>query len=562
MNDNWGFSDEDLDGLFRQAAEGQRPRFEPEDWRHMAARLDEAGRDGVLPPTAVPWYRRWGWLVLAGVLLLTGLAVWMVAVQKQVGSTQEPVMPVPQAESATEGASSARHSEGKASAPTEARASDRLSEPGAASSAAGSVEPAGESVASGLRVSEKAAHPRGEEVADAERKTAPGGGETPGAETVSAKSEKKSVEGGRHLSQASAGQGRATPTDRAEAVAGKVISPKKEPRRVPTNAAPDRAADLAPPTRTAPPNRRAREIETAPVVVKAGRRNSEPGGTKPRTLAVRTADAGEQPGSSNQDGATSPLSPVTANALPAEPERWQTPDLAPLNSRRVLFRKINLPVEEPGLSQFSTYYTPPVRRAEVPPRGRFGVRVLLAPDLNAVTRMQTFAVGRSFGILAEYEFIPRWRVQAGAIRSQKDYGSTPDDYTPPTPGYWARWGRPETIDARCAILDVPLNVRFDALRRPRHDLFVSTGLSTYVMLDEAYDYHYANKPPYTHEVYRGGRHLASTLNLSAGYERQLGAGFSLQVEPYLKLPLAGVGWGSVRLYSTGLHLSLGFHRVR
>ena len=112
MNDNWGFSDEDLDGLFRQAAEGQRPRFEPEDWRHMAARLDEAGRDGVLPPIAVPWYRRWGWLVLAGVLLLTGLAVWMVAVQKQVGSIQEPVMPVPQAESATEGASSARHSEG------------------------------------------------------------------------------------------------------------------------------------------------------------------------------------------------------------------------------------------------------------------------------------------------------------------------------------------------------------------------------------------------------------------------------------------------------------------
>ena len=78
-----------------------------------------------------------------------------------------------------------------------------------------------------------------------------------------------------------------------------------------------------------------------------------------------------------------------------------------------------------------------------------------------------------------------------------------------------------------------------------------------------YDYHYAYpRPMYSHQYRRSGRHLASTLNVSAGYERQLGGGFSLQIEPYLKLPLAGVGWGSVRLFSTGLHLSLGFHRVR
>lgn len=559
MNDNWGFSDEELDGLFRQAADGQRPRFEPEDWRRMAARLDEAGRDGLLPPPRVPWYRRWGWLGLAGLLLLTGLAVWMLPAPDRIDGGRAPVAP-------------AGRAEGNEPAPTRPGTAERAGEPNAASRAGSSAEAEGASVASGLRGSETSPSPLGKDDPKAERKTTSLGGETPGKGTVSASLGKKSAEPERRPSEdLAAGRGRGTPTDQAEVIAGKALFPRKETRRVPANAAPERTADNAEatrgttrprPTQTATPNRRVRETDTAPPVVHAGRRSGEPGGTKPRMQAERTADFGKQPEALKQKRTTWAQNSVPENAPQAAPERWQTPDLVRLNPRRVSLRQINLPVEEPSLGQFSAYYTPPARRAEVLPRGRFGVRALLAPDLNAVSTMRTFAYGRSLGLLAEYEFLPRWRVQAGAIRSQKDYTSTPDDYTPPTPGYWARWGKPETIDARCAILDIPLNVRFDAVRRSRHDLFVSTGLSTYVMLDEFYDYHYSYKPMYTHAVHRGGRHLASTLNFSAGYERQLGAGFSLQVEPYLKLPLAGVGWGSVRLYSTGLHLSLGFHRVR
>lgn len=561
MNDNWGFSDEELDGLFRQAADGQRPRFEPEDWRRMAARLDEAGRDGRLPTPAVPWYRRWGWLgLLAGLLLLTGLAVWLVPASGPTKNDLPAGTPARSAASAANGV-----------APAEPRGAPSESEP-ARSSASGTSQaeergeaaPALRPTAPAATVGERAAteQPNGlgetkkqgaehRPTNDSEAKRA-----VAVSERISAK--KTTANERRRTPEAPAGSGRGLavvlPNDAGSAKKGvRSATPNATPERTRVGGQPPSEAVTVRPAKTAKPTRRARE--KAPVAAAPG---AGPQRTTRRTDAGRTVDFGNQTDGSDQRRETRPADPAPA----ATPDRWQTPNLARLNIRRVLFRTINLPVEAPSVGQVSAYYTPPARRAEVPPRGRFGVRALLAPDLNAVSRMQTFALGRSFGILAEYEFLPRWRVQAGAIRSQKDYGSTPDDYTPPIPGYWARYGRPETIDARCAILDVPLNVRFDALRRPRHDVFVSTGLSTYVMLDEVYDYHFANKPPYTHEVYRGGRHLASTLNLSAGYERQLGAGFSLQIEPYLKLPLAGVGWGSVRLYTTGLHLSVGFHRVR
>jgi hypothetical protein len=52
------------------------------------------------------------------------------------------------------------------------------------------------------------------------------------------------------------------------------------------------------------------------------------------------------------------------------------------------------------------------------------------------------------------------------------------------------------------------------------------------------------------------RHFFSVLNLSMGYERSLSDRWSLQVEPYLKAPLSGVGAGKVKLTSAGVFFGL------
>jgi hypothetical protein len=46
------------------------------------------------------------------------------------------------------------------------------------------------------------------------------------------------------------------------------------------------------------------------------------------------------------------------------------------------------------------------------------------------------------------------------------------------------------------------------------------------------------------------------LTLSAGYQRKINRTFSIAAEPYIKVPLAGVGYGKVKLNSAGVLFSV------
>lgn len=52
------------------------------------------------------------------------------------------------------------------------------------------------------------------------------------------------------------------------------------------------------------------------------------------------------------------------------------------------------------------------------------------------------------------------------------------------------------------------------------------------------------------------QHLFAVLNLSAGYEYEAGPHWRLQAEPYVKVPLTGVGAGKVQLLSAGVYFGM------
>jgi len=71
-----------------------------------------------------------------------------------------------------------------------------------------------------------------------------------------------------------------------------------------------------------------------------------------------------------------------------------------------------------------------------------------------------------------------------------------------------------------------------------------------------YYYTYNNNYYEKARSYTGNKNLFSVLSISAGIEKKLGPRFSFLAEPYLSFPLAGVGEGSVKLYSAGLQIGL------
>jgi hypothetical protein len=116
------------------------------------------------------------------------------------------------------------------------------------------------------------------------------------------------------------------------------------------------------------------------------------------------------------------------------------------------------------------------------------------------------------------------------------------------------------------MLDIPINLRYDLALTPRRSAlppsrwFVSAGTTTYYMLREDYTYNYDNptdpKIKYRDWTTETGRYGFSQLNVSAGYERAFTQRLFWQVEPFLKVPLRGVGFYKVNLLSTGAFFSL------
>lgn len=162
--------------------------------------------------------------------------------------------------------------------------------------------------------------------------------------------------------------------------------------------------------------------------------------------------------------------------------------------------------------------------------------------------------------MLDYRLAPRWSVQAGVMRSTKVYKALPDDYD--WPKAWPVI--PESVDGRCSMLDIPINIRYDVALRPRSDgrlpdrWFVSGGVTTYYIRQEDYVYNY---PAHTYNVPKGwkgrtGWNGFSQLNLSGGFERSFSRRLSWQVEPFVKVPLKGVGYFKMDLSSTGAFFSL------
>ena len=183
--------------------------------------------------------------------------------------------------------------------------------------------------------------------------------------------------------------------------------------------------------------------------------------------------------------------------------------------------------------------------------------VMLAPDISAVKAREVNGVGRAAGINIEYFPLPNLSINTGAVYAYKLYEVGEGSFR--SYGGSSGYRKLKSIDGNCRVLDIPINLRFYAINREKSRWYASTGISSYFMLTEDYEYKYENTvdDKYRFHNYRNeNQHYFSVLNLSVGYERRVGNHWALQLEPYAKVPLAGVGAGKIRLNSTGFFITL------
>ncbi len=200
---------------------------------------------------------------------------------------------------------------------------------------------------------------------------------------------------------------------------------------------------------------------------------------------------------------------------------------------------------------------------------RLSVLVFASPDLSAIGLRNFDRPGSNAGLSVQYQITDRLSVNTGAMYSTKRYQTYASDYVWPSYMKMDVW--PEGISGVCKMIDIPLNVRYDWLLRPRGDgraparWFASAGLTSYFIQHEVYSYEYANPADSKIRYWGwdnkkaarpGGSFEFSNINISIGYERPLTHRLSWQIEPFMKVPLKQVGYFKVKLLSTGAFVGL------
>ena len=193
----------------------------------------------------------------------------------------------------------------------------------------------------------------------------------------------------------------------------------------------------------------------------------------------------------------------------------------------------------------------------------FSINLVFNPEFSSTVHMNLMKPGFNVGLNLEYYLSRRVSIIGGVMYSKKMYYCNGYDYTaPPSYSSWGNTFVPTTVYANCHVLDIPLAVRYKYLTTKTWNLYITSGVSSYIMLKENYNFEYSVKTPgslQSEQVVNKNRYLFNIYNISLGIEKYIKPNWSVQVEPYAKIPMIGIGEGKIKLVSTGVYFSVKYY---
>ena len=185
---------------------------------------------------------------------------------------------------------------------------------------------------------------------------------------------------------------------------------------------------------------------------------------------------------------------------------------------------------------------------------RFYAAFLLGPDISTVKFSEIKAAGHSIGITVGFKLTKRISVETGAFLDQKKYVAE-GEYFKAEKLYLPDHSKLLNVSGYCNMIEIPLNIRYNIATNNNYNLFALAGLSSYLVQREEYDYQYSryNNIYSSNKSYsKSSNELFNVINLGAGFEKRVGKLTALRIEPYVKLPVKGMGVGDMRLSSAGI----------
>jgi hypothetical protein len=182
------------------------------------------------------------------------------------------------------------------------------------------------------------------------------------------------------------------------------------------------------------------------------------------------------------------------------------------------------------------------------------------PLFDEVRNQGLKKTGFSTGIITGYKFKKYLSVETGILFAKKPYFSTGKYFSMDKIGSSMPVGMEIlSLEGNNLVLEIPVKLKYDFFYRNKRNIFISAGITSYIKTHERNNYlvmmnglqqsmisSYKNK----------SRSLAATFDISIGYEQKISKSNHIRIEPYLQIPLKGMGVGSMSMISTGFRLGL------
>ena len=197
---------------------------------------------------------------------------------------------------------------------------------------------------------------------------------------------------------------------------------------------------------------------------------------------------------------------------------------------------------------------------QTPRQSSFYVGLLAAPDLSTVKFQSVKGVGTTFSLLLGYNINRKWAIETGVSLDRKKYYTQGEYFSTKHLNLYPTTSI-QNVDGICNMWEIPINLRYNLSEGTRTKWFATAGLSTYFMSKEQYAYQLKNMNTgvvwnSAHTYDSASHYPFSVINLSIGYEQKLGKVGNLRIEPYLRVPLSGIGTGSLPIMSAGLNIGI------
>ncbi len=251
-------------------------------------------------------------------------------------------------------------------------------------------------------------------------------------------------------------------------------------------------------------------------------------------------------------------------AIPAKIERAdKNPEIRWVDSDRNIRSRIDIDrgpeismMIKQKVSEDSVKMTMGKKSNEGKKQRRIYVGGVIGPAFNEVKSQELRKPGFDLGLIAGLQFSRKASIETGLIFSRKYYFSKGK--------YFNMSSMPTgmelmSLDGSSTIFEIPINFRYGFFQMKNSQVFSSAGISSYIMTSEKNIYlakinGTLQNMKMSYENTSG--YFAAALNLSLGYEKNIGELTRIRIEPYIQLPLKGIGIGKMPVKSAGLRIGI------